>query len=39
MVSEQFGIRLPDDFVKVPEYKQTSLFDGIGQRNEGCNEI
>lgn len=39
MVSEQFGIRLPDDFVKVPEYKQTSLFDGISQRNGGCNEI
>ena len=34
MVSEQFGIRLPDDFVKVPEYKQTSLFDGIEQRGE-----
>lgn len=25
MVSEQFGIRLPDDFVKVPEYEQMSL--------------
>lgn len=25
MVSEQFGIRLPDDFVKVPEYTQLTL--------------
>lgn len=25
MVSEQFGIRLPDDFVKVPEYEQMTL--------------
>lgn len=25
MVSEQFGIRLPDDFVKVPEYEQMNL--------------
>ena len=25
MVSEQFGIRLPDDFVKVPEYEQMEL--------------
>lgn len=25
MVSEQFGIILPDDFVKVPEYEQMSL--------------
>lgn len=25
MVSEQFGIRLPDDFVKVPEYEQLKL--------------
>ena len=25
MVSEQFGIRLPDDFVMVPEYEQMSL--------------
>lgn len=24
-VSEQFGIRLPDDFVKVPEYQQMKL--------------
>lgn len=27
MVSEQFGIRLPDDFVKVPEYEQMSFLD------------
>ena len=27
MVSEQFGIRLPFDFVKVPEYKQMDLLD------------
>lgn len=25
MVSEQFGIRLPADFVKVPEYEQYTL--------------
>ena len=25
MVSEQFGIRLPDDFVKAPEYEQMEL--------------
>lgn len=25
MVSEQFGIQLPDDFVKVPEYEQMEL--------------
>lgn len=25
MVSEQFGIRLPDDFVKVPEFEQISI--------------
>lgn len=31
MVSEQFGIRLPDDFVKVPEYEQLSLTD-IGRQ-------
>lgn len=27
MVSEQFGIRLPDDFVKIPEYEQMELSD------------
>lgn len=25
MVSEQFGIRLPDDFVKIPDYEQMKL--------------
>ena len=25
MVSEQFGIRLPDDFVKVPRFEQMSF--------------
>ena len=25
MISEQFGIRLPEDFVKVPEYEQLSF--------------
>lgn len=25
MVSEQFGIRLPDDFVKIPQYEQMTL--------------
>lgn len=31
MVSEQFGIQLPDDFVKIPEYEQLSfhLEDGV----------
>lgn len=27
MVSEQFGIRLPDDFVKIPEYEQISFLE------------
>ena len=31
MVSEQFGIQLPDDFVKVPAYEQINLFD-MGMR-------
>ena len=31
MVSEQFGIQLPDDFVKVPAYEQMNLFD-MGMR-------
>ncbi len=26
MVSEQFGIQLPVDFVKIPEYEQMQLF-------------
>ena len=30
MVSEQFGIQLPVDFVKVPEYEQMSLEFGKG---------
>ena len=25
MVSEQFGIRLPDDFVKIPRYEQMTF--------------
>ena len=25
LVCEQYGIRLPDDFVKVPEYEQMSM--------------
>lgn len=31
MVSEQFGIQLPDDFVKIPEYEQMSFHfeDGV----------
>lgn len=29
MVSEQFGIRLPDDFVKIPEYEQMNLFSNL----------
>lgn len=33
MVSEQFGIQLPDDFVKVPRYNQLILDIG-GSRNE-----
>lgn len=31
MVSGQFGIQLPDDFVKVPAYEQMNLFD-MGMR-------
>lgn len=27
MVSEQFGVRLPDDFVNVPEYEQMTLMN------------
>lgn len=27
LICTQYGIRLPDDFVKVPEYKQLELFD------------
>ncbi len=30
MVSEQFGIRLPDDFVKAPDYEQMELTLGRG---------
>lgn len=30
MVSEQFGIRLPDDFVKVPQFEQMS-FDSMAE--------
>ena len=33
MIAEQFGIRLPDDFVKVPEYEQMSILkflEGFG---------
>ena len=33
-ISEQFGIRLPDDFVKVPEYEQMSIMkflEGAGR--------
>lgn len=33
MICEQYGICLPDDFVKVPEYKQLSLTD-IGNQGE-----
>ena len=31
-ISEQFGIRLPDDFVKVPEYEQMSLTGLLSER-------
>ena len=27
MVCEQYGIKLPDDFVKVPEYEQISIME------------
>lgn len=30
MVSEQYGIQLPEDFVKVPEYEQMKLNFGYG---------
>lgn len=29
MVSEQFGVRLPEDFVKVPEYEQLTISNMI----------
>lgn len=32
---EQFGVRLPDYFVKVPEYKQMKLWDIMGK--EDCD--
>lgn len=32
MISEQFGIRLPEDFVKVPEYEQLSF--GLARTEE-----
>lgn len=31
MVSEQFGVRLPEDFVRVPEYEQLTLDDVVGK--------
>lgn len=37
MVSEQFGIQLPDDFVKIPEYKQMSIWDFKGAEGAKCN--
>lgn len=30
MLCEQYGIQLPDDFVKVPEYEQMTLWDPKG---------
>lgn len=33
MVSEQFGVRLPDDFVRAPEYEQLTLA-GIEKKGE-----
>lgn len=32
MVSEQFGVRLPEDFVKVPEYEQLTI-ESMGKGN------
>lgn len=29
MVSEQFGVRLPEDIVRVPEYEQLTLADVV----------
>ena len=34
MVCEQYGIRLPDDFVKVPEYEQMSLTGLLSERRD-----
>lgn len=31
MVSEQFGVRLPEDFVSEPEYEQLTLADVVGK--------
>ncbi len=36
MVSEQFGIILPDDFVKAPNYQQMNLFNGEIANVLGC---
>ena len=32
MISEQFGIQLPDDFVKVPAYEQMTLMGLLSER-------
>lgn len=31
MVSEQFGIHLPDSFINVPEYEQIKLWELTGE--------
>ena len=36
LVSEQFGIRLPDDFVKIPQYKQMT-FDSMVESDTSCS--
>ena len=36
LVSEQFGIRLPDDFVKNPQYKQMT-FDSMVESDTSCS--
>ena len=35
MVCEQYGIRLPDDFVKVPEYEQMSIMEFLEGAGRG----
>lgn len=32
MISEQFGIRLPEDFVNIPEYEQINLFQSAEEQ-------
>jgi len=37
MICMQYGIQLPEDFVKVPAYKQMALFDFVGREEATDN--